>query len=516
MLNRVPVLGRLLSQPKPADEAPDKPANARLMQEQAVQQLAELLDMTPDPDLTLYYAGIDRTSLRALLSDDEIDGALEVRREAVMQTPWRLEGDDRVARFVEEELERHHDALLRGAWDAIPYGYSVVELVYRERNDGLVGLDSAILKPFEWFHPYRDGTLRLNTEITDNINGVEVDTYFKFLLTRVNPSHRNPYGEALLSRLYWPWYFRRSTWRFWMQFLERFGTPLLIGKGRDPDSIAQSLARAVQDAVVAVGDGVEVDSVTVSGDGAAFERAEQRLSARIHRRILGQTLTSGTEGGSGNRALGEVHERVAERKRAADIRIVTGTMQQAVNALTALNFPGAEAPRYVLEDETGLSQERAERDATLASQVGVQFGEDYIARAYDLEPGEFEVKPPGRGGGAPPAAPPGAQQAHQGQPLEHTGHQLADNGERFTPGEQAVEDMARQLRRSAPQPINPDDIRTAVEAAENPAELQEMLAELAGDNPDAEAFQGVLERALFAAEIIGWETTENQTEAGDE
>jgi hypothetical protein len=113
-------------------------------------------------------------------------------------------------------------------------------------------------------HPLRDGTLwfrRVFNVIIPSaipaisglpLNAEQVDTTFKFLLTKHKPTWANPRGKALLAYLFWPWFFRKATWQFWMQFLERNGQPLLVGTGNDPAQIAEQLALAVQDAVIGV------------------------------------------------------------------------------------------------------------------------------------------------------------------------------------------------------------------------------------------------------------------------
>lgn len=483
------------------------PATQSLNREQAVMQLQELLWHVPDPDAVLDTVGLPRHELSRLTSDDEIDGALETRLEKVIEMPWRLEGGtDAIQEFITGELERHHERLVRGIWAAVPYGYSVMERVYYRGPDNRIRLDRTVLKPMEWFTPQRDGSLRMQVDYAQEIGGDPVDTYYKFLLTRAHPTYRNPYGEALLSRLYWPWYFRHSSWDFWMQFLERFGTPLLIGKGKNPAELARALSEAVQNAAIGVPNDAEVTIAQASGDGQAFAKVEEALSARIHRRILGQTLTSGTEGGSGNRALGEVHERVAQTKANADARLVRGSLQQVVDALTVLNFgAGTESPDVVMEDDTGLQADRAERDAKLY-QAGIRFRPEYVARAYDLEEGEFTIADAGGQGGASRlSANPGGALLAQGQ------------GERFTPGQQAVEDMAKSLAGRTPQPIEPGKIAAAIQDSAGPEDLQERLAELVGDAPPEE-MQELFERSLFAAEVLGWTVTEEQGElpGGDE
>ena len=100
-----------------------------------------------------------------------------------------------------------------------------------------------------------------------------VDTELKFMLTRHRESHKQPFGEALLSRVYWPWYFRHNGWQFWGQFLERFGTPLLLGKVSSPKEWVQLMQQLGIDSVVAV-------------EGKLFDKPRSREEAAEHLRFF--------------------------------------------------------------------------------------------------------------------------------------------------------------------------------------------------------------------------------------
>lgn len=493
------------------------PAARRLTTEQAVDALGETLLSMPDPDETLQSLGVPRYALRRMMTDEEIDGAIEVRREAVLSTPWEISGpDDEQAKWISAELEPHMNNLVRAAWGAIPFGYSVIEAVYRKTEDGRYGIARYSEKPMEWFEISRAGSLLYTGRGTNR--GEELDTYYKFLVTRNGATYRNPYGEALLSRLYWPWLFRRSSWEFWVQYLERFGQPLLTGKGPDPDALADALAKAARDSVIAVGPSDEVGMHQSTGDGAAFERAEYALVRRMQRRILGQTLTTGTDG-SGSRALGEVHERVAETKRLADIRLITETVQQAVNAISWLSFPGKEPPQIQFGDEQGLEADRAERDKALY-QAGVRFTPTYFQRAYGLEPDEATVEADddgGNTGGTALSTGTQAQLQDQGATGGHQhGAQLEDPVDQpFTAGVQALEDMAEELITAVDSPIPPDTLRAEIEAATDIQDLHQRLAALAPENQDGGKFQDQMERAIFAGYILGYEAEEKQLDLDD-
>jgi hypothetical protein len=216
----------------------------------------------------------------------------------------------------------------------------------------------------------------------------------KFLLTVRHPTYRQPMGEALLSRAYWPWFLRSAGYRFWSRFLERSAGPLLLGKTHgDTRALADTLLAAVQSGALAVGAEDSVQAIMGGNDGRSFDLFCARVERRLAKLILGQTLTSDTQG-VGSQALGRVHDEVRKDRVEADKRLVRGTLQKLVNALTMLNFPGAVAPQVELDAGRDLTMDRAERDAVLVNAGMLRLTESYFLNRYDLEPGEFEVLAP--------------------------------------------------------------------------------------------------------------------------
>lgn len=474
--------------------ADKKPTTRQLFDDTAIDRLAQSLVEFPDPDIVFEKAGLTRADLRRLEYDDEIYTALETRLAAVQGVPWRIEpGEGDAVDFLREEIEPFMEQLVAGAFAAVPYGYSVIEVIYKRREDGRIGLDRIEERPFEWFAPMPDRTLRYYPR---DIGGhVDVDTRFKFLLTRNSPTYRNPYGRALLSRLYPAFFLRQAGWKFWPQFLERFGSPLLVGKtGGDTTKLAEALAAAVQSATLAVDEHDSVEAIGAAGDGAAFERFEIAVTKRIQKVILGQTLTTDI-GKTGSYAAAAVHNNVRDDRKKADINLVAGTVQHLVDALVDLNdLAYDERPTFVLDDGAGLQTERAERDATLANAGIVRFTDDYLMRAYEFEEGDFEVPEPPSAGRLPAPA--------MSLPSLHLAADT-DEHEAFTPGQQAVENLADEALGKVRQPIPVTALRAAIRAAKDPEDLHARLAALYHEQ-DAAQFRRVLERALFAADVLGY------------
>ncbi len=476
------------------------PKRADLFGETAVTLFTERLFGIADPDIVLRKLGKSRKDLAALEYDDEIAAALGTRFAAVASTPWRLEPFETDAHnFVWDELAGVMESLLRTLWRAVPYGYSVAEVVYAQRGPR-IGLAAIHDKPMEWFRPQRDGSLLYLSP--DHVDGVRVDTGvatdtgpLKFLFARHEPSWINPYGEALLSRVYWPWFFRANGWQFWARFLERFGAPLLVGSSNgNPDDLARLLASAVQSGAIATSADTTVSAIAPGNAGLAFKDFASAVDKRIQKVILGQTLTTDIVGG-GSYAAAKVQNDVRGDRQRADVRLIAAAVQRLVAALWALNrFPGA-APAFVMEAGEGLSVERADRDLKLA-QAGAVFSENYFVRAYDFEPGEVSVRAPVAGTLDAPAPAFSA-------PAEALRFAALPRAERA--GQATIDRLVDDAIAQAGSPVDPAAIRAALAAATDENDLIERLGKLAADLP-APAFRDLIERALFVADLIGYQS----------
>jgi phage gp29-like protein len=511
---------------KPASKSSSNP-EVGIFDEVAVSQVLRYLTRMPDMDEVLRKGGIQRKSLRTLMYDDEIAQAFDTRRDALLSVPMRLEPTEgEEADKIRAALEPVLREALTGAFNAVPFGYSVLEAVY-ERRDGFIGLKFLGEKPMEWFEPKSDGRLMLfKDDGSGGTTGEEVDQKFKFFCTKSRATYANPYGEALLSRLYWAWYFRTNGWNFWAKFLERFGAPILVGKSSDNKSMLTALMQAHGQAAIAVSREDDVGTVgsTASSNGAAFETFEASVIRRIQKMVLGQTLTSGTDNGSGNRALGQVHDSVRTDKRNSDIDLVRATVQRVVDALCTLN--NWSNHKVVFADDTGLEKDRAARDKDLHA-VGVRFNKTYFQDAYELAEEDFTLSSesalagglpissqageaastpkPGDKSKSDPAAEDDTSPKPPTKAAKLTSGLFSKHGEgtKFTQQQELLETLADESQVAA-EAVSRDKLRSVVLAARDPEDLADRLFALVGDSVSDKQFRGVLERALYAADVLGY------------
>lgn len=472
--------------------------DSSLYSEEAVHQFSAYLSRFPDPDDMLVKAGLSRASLRVLEYDDELSQCIDTRREALVATPWRLEPQQgRASKRIQAILENHVEDIVRSAFDAVLYGYNVQEVVYR-REAGGIGIETCSSKPIEWFYINGAGQLMYRPQ-TGGID-VECDPR-KYLLTRRQPSYRQPYGESLLTRLYWTVFFKGHGRKFWAKFLERFGEPLLVGRVADQEKFIRDIAALGLASGLPVQQGDEIDHISVTQSGE-FERFENSLSKSIQKAVLGQTLTSDV-GSTGSFAAAKVHDSVREDKRNADIRLVSRTVQTLIDTLCSLN--GWQSPKFVMSDGTGLEMDRAQRDALLVEKGVLKLTKDYIIDRYDFEEGDFEM-PEIKVEPIAPEQPTSVDQEDVAMSASLT--TMRPRNVAFTPQQQAIEDAADDLLTKVPDPINLDAMLSAVKAATDPADLSIRLAMLL-DQQDPR-FAELLARAQFAAATLGYVVAEQE------
>ena len=461
-------------------------SNGHLYSQEAVSQFYKAGKQL-DLDETLRRAGIQRHRLEPLLDDDEISQAVETRIDALLATPFRFEPSDTPeAALLMKEIKEWFAEIASGAINALLFGYSVQEVVYTEGGD-YTGIQWVGEKQMEWFEPKNDGRLIYRQ---DGIGQeVEVDQVLKFFMTRRKATYKQPYGKALLTVVYWLDYFRKSVFKFWAKSLERFGTPILLGRCKysDPIEMNQALLNAHAQSVISIDaeDDVQILSAASSGNvGASFEDFNNAIIRQIQKVILGQTLTSGTDG-TGSRALGEVHENVRKDKLNADVRLVTPTFQAIVDALCALNGWGKH--EIILgEKSKQLNKDQAERDVQLKN-AGAVFTTQYFIREYGLQEGDLAEPLPSQ-------TPQSQFKAIPSKPFS-----FASTVNKLSAEQQELDELADPKIQLFSEAVIKDLIAnsTGIE------DMRDKLFDLAG-KADTTQFNELMDRALFAADILGY------------
>ncbi|WP_111860000.1 phage portal protein family protein [Acinetobacter sp. CFCC 10889] len=460
-----------------------------LYSQEAVTRFLVNFGRQPDTDEVLRKAGIQRHKLKVIMDDEEIAQTIETRLDALLAEPIRIEPNNtpEAAHILKELLEWYFE-IASCCFGALLLGYSVQEAVYEIKKEGYIGFEWIGEKPMQWFEPKNDGRLIYRQEGT--VDEREVDQTFKFFLTRRKASYEQPYGKALLATLYWLFFFKQNGFKFWAKFLERFGTPILLGKVKSKntttDDMNNALLNAHAQSVLSIDGADDVQILSTPGSGTAgssFESFNNQLLRQIQKVVLGQTLTSGTDG-TGSRALGQVHENVRRDKLKSDMRLITPTLQAIVNALCKLNNWGDH--KVILGEESKpLNKEQAERDVHLKN-AGANLTPQYFQREYGLQDGDI----------AEPAQIPQTQF-----------HALPKNAFGFKAQTQNLKPEQVELEQLATdQPkvlLNEDDLKQIVADSKDTNDLTTKLYS-ATKGASVDEFEIIMSKALFMADVMGY------------
>lgn len=465
-----------------------------LYTQEAVTQFLVNFGKQPDTDEVLRKAGITRHRLRVLLDDDEIAQVVETRIDALLATPLRVEPNDTdEAQKLNLILKEWFHEIATGAMNALFFGYSVQEAVYELKPEGYVGIQWIGEKPMQWFEPKNDGRLIYRPE--GMVAEHEVDQVFKFFLTRRKATYEQPYGKALLATLYWLFFFKQNGFKFWAKFLERFGTPILLGKCKDTETedMSRALLNAHAQSVLSIDAEDDVQILSTSGTsgtaGAAFESFNNQLIRQIQKVVLGQTLTSGTDG-KGSYSLGQVHENVRMDKLKSDIRLVTPTLQAVIDSLCVLNG----WPKHTVmlgEKPKPLNKDQAERDVHLKN-AGANLSKDYFIREYGLQ--EEDLVDQVQTG------------FNQFTALPRQAFNFKATANKLSPEQQEVEELTDS--QDELQLLKPDQVKELVFKSDSPESLAYNLMQLIPGATQTQ-FTANLDQALYAADVLGYVTAQN-------
>ena len=481
------------------------------------QALVGLTQWLPNPDEILQKTGKRIDALEGLLYDDEVFSSVQVLHGALREVDFELaaggENEEAVA-MIEDWLraydwERLDNEIIEGRL----YGYSPLEVMWSEttgssppgpfwRPADLVG------KPPKWFAYDDENHLSLRKRKTradaDALQRVAPE---KFITARHKPSYQNPYGQAVLSRCWWPVTFKKGDLRFWITMAEKYGMPIAVGKhpptasDDEIETLLDQLQQMVQDAVAAVPDDESIELLDSPNKGSSAEIYQGIIDwaeTTVQKVILSsEMVTSAGEYGTQAQADPQI-EKVASKVVNGCIRLKMQVVNELIDYIWHFNFEGQDGkPRYRVQDDREASRERAKRDTQLTQQ-GVRFTEQYYVREYNLKEGDFELSDPQEGGQQGPAGPPGfadEQEELRFAGAEEQGGQAALDA--------LVEAVAEDDEKN--QALMEELLAEPMRMIREGEDPDAVMAELARAYPDldAAALEERLRSLFFAAEVWG-------------
>lgn len=346
--------------------------------------------LLPNPDKMFRISGRAYKIMRQLKDDPHVWSCIQSRKSGSLSLEYTFLNDDNKEMesiFANFDLQ----SLLSDILEAPLFGFQPIEIIWKYDGQYLVP-EKAQAKPQEWFYYTNDNKLAYRNV---GINESKILPHEKILNPRYESSYINPYGNALLSKCYWPVTFKSGGMRFWVNFTEKYGMPLLIGKysrgasQEETQKLAEVLANMSEDTTIVTPSDIDISMYEAARSSSVelYKEMINHCNAEISKAILSQTLT--TELSAGSYAAAQTHFRIRREVIASDIKLIENTINQLITYISKFNFKFDEYPRFKLILNESDNSNIVERDTKLAS-AGLKFTKDYWCKTYGFKPEDIE------------------------------------------------------------------------------------------------------------------------------
>lgn len=500
----------------------DFPSKQEIASRQRSLDWGGLIAYLPNPDPVLLNLGRSMRIYDDIIWDAHLTAVKTSRKSGIKSMLWEIDrgkSKSRQAKAITEVFKKKLSVprIMNDILEYFLYGLAPLEVMWEKPNDsGLILPYEVMGKPSEWFIYDGNNVLKFRSS-TAGFTGEDIPPR-KFLNPRHNPTYKNPYGEALLSTVYWPIIFKFGGLKFWVKFTEKFGSPFAIGKApraageAEFTELANLLEELVQDAVAAIPDDSSVEFMEAGGKKASADIYKDLLNfcnSEISKAILGHgSVADSTPGKLGNE---ENQMSVREHIILEDKRVVEDCMNELIKWIMEINFgPGLDQPVFSLFQEQDIEKDRAERDKTLSDTGQVIFTQQYIESAYDFKKGDVIVKEPEPEKSPEEKAEAAAKAQEEKEEKEKDAKAKAFAEASPFKDQDAIDAYINslspaELQRQAEflQPVF-DIFDKSQDYSEAMAELTKIYTELNTDE-----IEKILRQSLFVAEVIG-QLTENK------
>jgi len=352
--------------------------------------------MLPNPDnIVRTKGGYD--TLRRLRNDPHLSSTIQSRKSGLLSMDWHLKAYG-ANKKITDEIESMLDSIalydfMRDILEAPLFGFQPIEIIWEEKS-GKYLPSKLIAKPQEWF--YFDSTGKIKLRNSNDIAGADIPEN-KFIIVRHEPTYLNPYGNSLLSKCYWSVTFKNAALRFWVNFMERYGMPLLLGqytRGATSDEarrLADELSNMSEDSVIVTPSDINIEMKEPMrfSSNSLYKDLIKHSNDEISKAILSETLTTEMQGGS--YAASKIHYKVRREVVLTDKNLVEWAVNQLIKAYVEVNFKGEIAPIFGIILKESEQSEIIKRDEVLAKYCGVKFTKEYFISRYGFSPEEIDI-----------------------------------------------------------------------------------------------------------------------------
>jgi phage gp29-like protein len=331
-----------------------------------------LIDTLFDYDATPIIGNLSDADIDKILDDlivsqaDESRKSVTEKKEVIIVTENEKYKDIFEKAFTPE--------LISQILDTYMYGFNTFEVNWTLK-DGLY-VPSLLQRDYRCFQ-YK------NDELKFMLDGQLIDIQeYKIITATYRKRFNKPYGNGTISKLYFPVKLKNASLKFWVRFLEKYGSPWTIGKtDDDADGLAEEINAMLSGDTAVIDPDEEIELIHPSGSKGDFDKLIDYCDTQINRVILGGNLTGDVKGGS--HAAASVHNDIREDLANTDKKILEHVLNTATNYFKEIN--DIKDDLWVqIKDEDDPQTELATRDKTI-SEMGYRPKKEYIEKTYNIE-----------------------------------------------------------------------------------------------------------------------------------
>lgn len=359
-------------------------------------QMLKMWGKLPNPDYQFFSKnGVSpHKALKNLSYSPEIQSVILARESAVIGDPWEIIGEQsNEVDFVKKMFQKIGiNSIFREIFNALWYGYTVLQHPMIKNNQRWEYKKINSL-PSEWFSfnskyelipSNHENTSPLNTTIGDLNKEVELVQY--------RASFNNPYGESLLTRVFWSATWIRGTMDLWISYIDRFGDDSIIGRVEIANEERKnSMLQAIQEfrssgaMVIEGSDTLEILKADKSNSSQLFNEFYEVCTKQINKIFLGHSSSlDSTPGKLGNELnIDIVRQDILQN----DKSIIAETMNRLIDHLCILN--NFSPISFIWQSESSIELAKINRDHKL-QQMGVEFSKDYFKKTYGLQDNDLK------------------------------------------------------------------------------------------------------------------------------
>lgn len=475
-------------------------------------RLARILEAAEQGDLKSQAELFDDMEER----DGHIFAEMSKRRRALLGLDWDIlpppnstAQEKRAAELVKEIVQGLDiSEIILDMGDAIGKGYSCLEIEWARIGKQMIPV-AIEHRPATWFQTYIDNQQELR--LRDGTPAGQALWEFGWI-KHVHKARPGYVARSGLHRiLSWPFLFKVYSVRDLAEFLEIYGLPLRLGtypRGSTDQEKATLLRAVVNIGHAAAGiipEGMTIDfKDAAAGASDPFEAMINWCERTQSKAILGATLTSQTDSGSGAYALGNVHNEVRWDLTVSDAAQMARTLtRDLLYPLAVLNVSGIQdlrrAPRFEFDTAEYDDLQKLSESLPPLVNIGVQIPRRWFHERTGIpEPEQDE-----------PVLVPAARAVPFGA-LKGQAAIAALRGEPTVPLS-----LVEGLAAIAEDPLRAwlEDVRRMARDATSLEDLRDRLLGAYGDLPD-EQLADVLSLAFAAADAAGRADVAEQVDGG--